>query len=154
MQLLAHAIETLRPRLVRAIAILWSVFCYLVEPDAAFLAVMIAVMLDLATKLVAIAAAQGGLVPAIATGELSSKKAFRGTFIKLVAYFVLGVLSAQVQHVVQTEVAAILSQTLVYGFLFAVESISILENLIAAGLPQLKPLLARLKRVPGHEEMP
>jgi len=140
-----HIIEALRPRLVRILALSWSAFCYLVEPDAAFLAVLTAVMLDLVSKLVAISATKGGFVPAVTTGELSSKKAFRGTFVKLVAYLSLGILSVQVQYVVQTEVAAILSRTLVYGFLFAVESISVLENLVAAGLKELRPLLERLK---------
>jgi len=140
-----HVIEALRPRLVRILALSWSAFCYLVEPDAAFLAVLIAVMLDLVSKLMAISAQKGGFVPAVASGELSSKKAFRGTFVKLIAYFCLGILGAQVQYVVQTEVAAILSRTLIYGFLFAVESISVLENLVAAGLKELSPLLARLR---------
>jgi len=151
MQLIDNIAETLRPRVVRLLGLLWSGFYYLVEPDAAFLAVWIAVMLDLVSKLLAISAQKGGFVVALTTGEISSKKAFRGTFIKLIAYFALGVLCAQVEHVAGTEVVAVLSKTIVYGFLFTVESISILENLIAAGLHNLTPLLSQLRQAKRRE---
>ncbi|MBS3873555.1 MAG: phage holin family protein [Firmicutes bacterium] len=151
MQLFESLRETLRPPTIRLLGLVWSIIYYLVEPDAAFLAVWIAVMLDLVSKLVAISAQKGGFMVALTAGEISSKKAFRGTFIKLVAYFTLGVLCAQVEHVAGTEVVAVMSKTLVYGFLFTVESISILENLVAAGLPNLAPLLAQLRRAARRE---
>jgi len=146
-----NIVASLRPRAVRLLGLVWSGIYYLVEPDAAFLAVWIAVMLDLVSKLVAISAQKGGFVVAVTRGEISSKKAFRGTFIKLVAYFTLGVLCAQVEHVAGAEIIAVLSKTLVYGFLFTVETISILENLIAAGLHNLTPLLAQLRQTVRRE---
>jgi len=136
---------TLQGRLSKALAIAWAVFCYLVEPDAAFIAVMVLVALDFITKLTAISVRRGGLIGAIANGDISSKTAFTGTCVKLVAYFSLGILAVQVRYVALSETAAILSKTVIYGFLFMVEAISILENIVETGLDNLTPVLNRLK---------
>lgn len=136
---------TLQGRLSKALAVAWTVFCYLVEPDAAFMAVMVLVALDFITKITAISVRRGGIVDAVVQGEISSKTAFTGTCVKLIAYFALGVLAVQVRYVALSETAAILSKTVVYGFLFMVEAISILENLVDAGLDNLTPVLNKLK---------
>lgn len=136
---------TLQGKLSKAIAIVWAGFCYLVEPDAAFIAVIILVALDFITKLTAISVKRGGLLGAIMQGEISSKTAFTGTCVKLVAYFSLGVMAVQVRYVALSETAVTLSKTVIYGFLFMVEAISILENLVEAGLQSLTPILHKLK---------
>lgn len=136
----------IRNRVIRMLSLLWAALYYLIEPDAAFLAVLIAVLLDLFTKLISILARHGGLTKAIRNGHLSSKKAFLGTFIKLLAYFALGVLCAQVQYVANLEAASVLSKTVVYGFLFTVEAISIVENLTDAGLTELRRLSDMLRK--------
>lgn len=135
----------LQAKLSKTIAIAWTVFCYLVEPDAAFMSVMVLVALDFITKLTAISVNGGGVIGAVKTGHISSKAAFTGTCVKLIAYFSLGVLAVQVRYVALSETAAILSKTVVYGFLFMVEAISILENVVEAGLDNLTPVLNRLK---------
>ncbi|MBS3984320.1 MAG: phage holin family protein [Selenomonadales bacterium] len=139
-------VDALEQRWVRLLSLLSAGFYYLVEPDAAFLAVLIAVLLDLITKLVSIVVNYGGVTAAMRGGYLSSQKAFTGTFVKLIAYFTLGILAAQVQHIANLEVASALSKTVVFSFLFTVESVSILENLVAAGLTELKVLLETLRK--------
>ena len=136
---------TLAGRLSKMLAVAWAVLCYLIEPDAAFMAVMILVGLDLISKLTALSVKRGGLVDAVRQGDISSKTAFAGTCVKLVAYFSLGVLAVQVRYVALSEVAATLSKTVIYGFLFMVEAISILENLVEAGMYRLAPILDKLK---------
>ncbi len=146
MHLYAAWTEALEQRWVRVLSLLWAGFYYLAEPDAAFLAVLIAVLLDLVTKLVSIVVSSGGVTAAIRGGHLSSQRAFMGTFVKLIAYFSLGILTAQVQHIANLEIASVLSKTVVFSFLFTVEAVSILENLVAAGLTDLKVLLEALRK--------
>lgn len=146
MHLLHTWTEASRNKVVRILSLLWAILCYLIEPDAAFLAVLITVLLDLLTKLISILARHGGLTRAIRNGHLSSKKAFLGTFIKLTAYFTLGVLCSQVKYVANLEIASVLSKTAIYGFLFTVESISIIENLTDAGLTELSKLSDLLRK--------
>jgi len=138
--------DALEQRWVRLLSLLSAGFYYLVEPDAAFLAVLIAVLLDLITKLVSIVVNHGGVTAAIRSGHLSSHKAFTGTLVKLIAYFALGILCVQVQHIANLEIASVLSKTVVFGFLFTVESVSILENLVAAGLTEFGVLLETLRK--------
>ncbi len=145
MHLYATCREAFTQRGLRFISLLWAGFYYLVEPDAAFLAVLIAVLLDLVTKIVSVVVSSGGATAAIRGGHLSSQRVFTGTFVKLVAYLSLGILAAQVQHIADLEVASILSKTVVFSFLFTVESVSILENLVAAGLTDLKVLLRAVR---------
>ena len=137
---------------VRLSALLWAGLCYLLEPDAAFLAVWIAVLVDLLTRLVAIAAQNHGFIRAVKGGHISSKKAFLGSFVKLVAYFSLGVIATQAQYVAYLEVAAVMTKTVIYAFLFTVEVISIMENLLDMGLSGLKPLLVAVKKYHATDE--
>lgn len=132
-------------RLARSLSLAWAVICYLLEPDAAFMAVWIAVIMDLVTKLISLAVPSGGFVPALRQGRISSRQAFSGTFVKLVAYFALGVVATQARYVASSEVASVLARTVVFSFLFTVEAISILENLLALGLGNLEPLLRALR---------
>ena len=138
--------DGLQQRGVRLLSLLSAGFYYLVEPDAAFLAVLIAVLLDFITKLVSIVVNHGGVTAAIRGGYLSSHKAFTGTLVKLIAYFALGILCVQVQYIANLEIASALSKTVVFGFLFTVESVSILENLVAAGLTEFRVLLETLRK--------
>lgn len=138
--------DGLQQRGVRLLSLLSAGFYYLVEPDAAFLAVLIAVLLDFITKLVSIVVNHGGVTAAIRGEYLSSHKAFTGTLVKLIAYFALGILCVQVQYIANLEIASALSKTVVFGFLFTVESVSILENLVAAGLTEFRVLLDTLRK--------
>ena len=143
------ALATLSTRSARLLSLLWGILCYLIEPDAAFMAVWLAVLMDLLTKLVAIAAIKGGFVNAVRDGHITSRQAFLGTFVKLTAYFALGVMATQAKYVATIEVASILARTVVFAFLFTVEAVSILENLLDTGLTQLEPLLRALRKPDG-----
>lgn len=101
--------------------------------------------LDLVTKLAAISLLNGGFVDAVRQGRITSKQAFAGTCIKLVAYLSLGIMAVQVRYVALGDLAVSLSKAVVYGFLFVVEAISILENISLAGLSSIGPILEKLK---------
>jgi phage-related holin len=145
------AVAALNTRLAKVLSLLWALLCYLIEPDAAFMAVWLAVLMDLLTKLVAIAALKGGFVTAIRGGYITSRRAFLGTFVKLCAYFALGVLATQAKYVATVEVASVLARTVVFAFLFTVEAVSIMENLLDMGLTQLEPMLRALKKAGGSQ---
>lgn len=145
------AIAALSTGSARIFTFLWGLVCYLIEPDAAFMAVWLAVLTDLLTKLVAIAAVKGGLITAVKDGHITSRRAFLGTFVKLSSYFALGVMATQAKYVATVEVASVLARTVVFAFLFTVEAVSILENLLPMGLTQLEPLLRALKRADGAQ---
>jgi phage-related holin len=145
------AFESLSTKSAKAFTLLWGLLCYLIEPDAAFMAVWLAVLMDLLTKLVAIAAQKGGLVIAIKDGHITSRRAFLGTFVKLSSYFALGVMATQAKYVATVEVASVLARTVVFAFLFTVEAVSILENLLDTGLTRLEPLLRALNKAGGRQ---
>lgn len=138
--------QALGSRILQLAGLFWSGIFYLLEPDAAFMAVWIAVLMDLLTKLASIAANKGGLVNAVMQGHISSRRAFFGTFVKLTSYFALGVIANQAKYVAQVDVATILARTVVFSFLFTVEAVSILENLLAMGLSELAPLLNAVRK--------
>ncbi len=132
------------------LGLLW----YLVEPTAAFVALWIAVASDLFTRLLAEAVKAGGFLVAIQTGRIRSRKAFTRTAVKIVGYFILAVVAHQSKSVVQIEQISILFSAIIYSFLFLVESISIVENLVDAGLDSLNPLLLRFRRERERLENP
>ncbi len=146
-------LQILRSRLLRYLTLSWAAICYLLEPDAAFMAVIVAVFLDFITKLVSLAVQNQGFLSAVRMGKISSKRALLGTLVKLVAYFSLGVMATQVQYVASLEIAAVLSKTVVYSFLFTVEAISILENAVESGLTHLTPLLSISKKALEKKRM-
>ncbi|MDP3058103.1 MAG: hypothetical protein Q8N36_01400, partial [bacterium] len=55
----------------RHLSLIWAMLCYLIEPDAALVAVLIAVMLDFVSKIMAICVKSGGVLAAVKKGELS-----------------------------------------------------------------------------------
>lgn len=121
---------------------------WVVDPSlsSAFAAVWTLVGLDLLSKLLALAVQSGGIISAIRTGAVRSDIAFRKTFVKILGYFILTAVAGLARFVTQLPLADGAFRSVVYGFLFVVETISITENLVAAGLTQLKPLLLRLER--------
>lgn len=121
-------------------------FCaYLIKPSAAFYALWIAVGLDLLTKIVQLSYGSGGFIKAIQTQRLNSKTMFQKAFVKIIAYFTLTVVAYQSKYIIAIEVVPILFSTIIYSILFLVEVHSIIENLIAAGCDDLKPLLMRFE---------
>ncbi|GBF35480.1 hypothetical protein DCCM_4609 [Desulfocucumis palustris] len=123
-----------------------GVLTYLVAPTAAFYALWIAVVIDLLTRLVALSVKYGGFWQATRQSQISSKKMFHGTAIKIAAYFFMTVLAHQSKYIVEIEAVPVLFSSIIYCLLFLVEVHSIIENLIDAGAEDLKPLLLRFKR--------
>ena len=121
-------------------------FAYLVQPTAAFYALWVAVALDLLTKIVALSYGSGGFFRAIQCQNLNSQTMFRKAFVKILAYFTLTVIAYQSKYIVAIEAVPILFNTIIYSILFLVEVHSIIENLIAAGCEDLKPLLMRFEK--------
>lgn len=120
-------------------------FTYLIQPTAAFYALWIAVGLDMLTKIVALSYGCGGFIAAVRSQRLNSQTMFRKALIKILAYFTLTVVAYQSRYVVAIEAVPILFSTIIYCILFLVEVHSIIENLIAAGCDDLKPLLMRFE---------
>ncbi|MCK9324482.1 MAG: phage holin family protein [Bacteroidales bacterium] len=116
---------------------------YLIQPTAAFYALWVAVGLDLLTKIVALSYGSGGFIRAIKCQNLNSHTMFRKAFVKILAYFTLTVVAYQSKYIIAIEAVPILFSTIIYSILFLVEVHSIIENLIAAGCDDLKPLLMR-----------
>lgn len=138
--------------------LLLGVLTYLVQPTAAFYALWIAVGLDLLTKITALSYGSGGFLKALKTQKLNSHTMFQKAFVKVLAYFTLTVVAYQSKYIVAIEAVPILFSTIIYTILFLVEVHSIIENLIAAGCDDLKPLLMRFekekqKAIEGSEVM-
>lgn len=125
-----------------------GVVWWLIDPTmaSAFTAIWVLVGFDFLTKLVALSAQHGGFVNAIRMGAIRSETAFRRTFVKILGYFILMAVVGMARHLVYLSLPARALEALAYGFLFMVEAISITENLVAAGLTQLAPLLLRFER--------
>jgi len=146
LEAMRHIMEQLANLWCWAGGVLLGVFCYLVEPTAAFYALWIAVLLDLLTKVVALSVSHGGFIAATRARFIRSHTMFCKTAIKIVAYFTLTVLAHQSKAIVDIEAVPILFSSVIYSALFLVEVHSIIENLIGAGADDLKPLLLRLER--------
>lgn len=119
---------------------------YLVAPTAAFYALWIAVFMDLLSRIFAQSSKNGGFWQATKGKHIQSNLMFRGTAIKIVAYFFMTVLAHQSKHIVEIEAVPIVFSTIVYSILFLVEVHSIIENLIDAGAEDLRPLLLRFQK--------
>lgn len=136
-------------RLAQVSAPVSGVLWWLIDPSlaTAFMAIWVAVGLDFVTKLMAIAVVHRGFIRAIRENAIRSDIALGRTAIKIFGYFSLMAVAGLARHLLLP--SRILS-SVIYGFLFMVEAISIAENLVAAGLVQLRPLLGRLKEEQGQ----
>ena len=112
--------------------------CYLVDPGAPLYALWIIVVLDLISRLFAQAKNHGGFYLAATEGHIRSDKMFRGTAVKIVAYFFMCVVAAQAKYVFGYAAAAQLFGSIVYSILFLVELWSMAENFQEAGVETFK----------------
>lgn len=126
--------------------IILGILTYLVEPTAAFYALWIAVAMDLVTRIAAQSVKHGGLIEATRKCQVSSRKMFHGTAIKITSYFFMLVIANQSKYIVEIEAVPIIFSTIIYSILFLVEVHSIIENLIDAGAEDLRPLLLRFQK--------
>lgn len=147
METLDHIFENLvRNHAAHIWGALVGVITYLVEPTAAFVALWIAVAMDLVSRVIAQASKYGGYWKATKNGHIQSKKMLTGTAIKIVAYFFMTVLAYQSKYIVSIDAVPVLFSCIVYGILFWVEVQSIAENFLDAGVEEFRPLLIRIKR--------
>lgn len=122
-----------------------GIITYLVEPSATLYALWIAVALDLISRLFTEAKNHGGLVEAARDGHIKSDKMFRGTAVKITAYFFMCVLAAQAQYIFHYEAPSEMFGTIIYSILFLVEVWSIAENFEEAGVEAFS-FITRLSR--------
>jgi hypothetical protein len=115
-----------------------GVVTYLVQPGAAFYALWVVVACDLVSRILTESVNHGGLFRAIKDGHIRSDKAMQGTFIKILAYFIMCVIAAQATRIIPYETASGLVSNIIYSVLFFVELLSIAENFIEAGIEQFK----------------
>lgn len=114
-----------------------AVISYLMFPDKAFetaaVAVGIAMLCDILTKMYAYSKQAHGFRNAIKTGKIASQTLWEKTKIKLISYLVIGILTGLSYRVVFLEVVGVAFGTTVYAVIFVREFISNLENLRDAG---------------------
>jgi hypothetical protein len=110
---------------------------YVLFPDhafkTAFFAVGAAMLLDIATKYLALSKKGGGFRQATKTRVIDSNALWRGTSIKLVSYLIVFILAGFSYRVTMLTQASIFLATVIYSVIFLREAQSILENLCDAG---------------------
>lgn len=147
---LQHFINRLWADVSPVLAIIWACLCWVMFPDVAYypaaISVAIALTLDIATKLFALAKKNGGYYKAIKNKIILSDTLWRKTNIKLVAYMVIMILAGLSARVTPLAQLGVFVATVVYAFIFVRECQSNVENLIEAGADGLKPLLFWLKK--------
>lgn len=125
-------------------ALLWAGITYVFFPERSFIiwfvATWIAVVLDLFTKWFSIFVNNGGVVNSLKTKAWNSDSMFHKTYIKIVAYLVLQILTGLSMRIGFPHVNNAVA-TVVYSFLFFREFASNIENLIDSGADYLQPLL-------------
>lgn len=150
MQELQHFLSKLWNDVSPLMACIWAGICWVVFPDAAYIpaaiAVGIAVVLDLATKLYALARNNGGYRLAIQKKIILSDTLWRKTSVKLYAYLVIMILAGLSLRVNPLKQFGIAVATVIYAVMFVRETQSNFENLIEAGADNLQPLLFWLKK--------
>lgn len=115
-----------------------GVITYLVQPGAAFCGLWIVVACDLASRILTESVNHGGLIRAVKDGHIRSDKAMQGTFIKIIAYFIMCVIAAQSTRIIPYATASELVANIIYSVLFFVEVLSIAENFIEAGVEEFQ----------------
>lgn len=132
------------------LACFWTLVCWIMFPDAAYIpaaiAVGISIVLDLFTKLYALSVNNGGYKKATEKKVIISDTLWKKTQIKLLAYLTIMILAGLSIRVAPLQQLGIFLATVVYAVIFIRESQSILENLIEAGAEGLRPLLFWLKK--------
>lgn len=140
----SKALTGLRP----IIALFVAGINYVLFPAHAFetaaYAVVVAIVLDIVTKFVALSAQSGGYFKAVKACKIRSQALWHGTRIKIYSYLIVAILVGLSYRVVQLEQISIFSGTAVYVVLFLREFQSIIENLCDTGA-DLKWLLVFVK---------
>lgn len=121
-----------------------TVITYLIMPSKSYvapaIALWVAVLLDIFSRFFANSIKNGGFFVAVKSGKISSETLWRRTVVKVVAYLFLQTMVGLAFYIVPFHSLTQLVATVVYSFLFLREAVSILENLIEAGVEELAPL--------------
>ncbi|MGI5838543.1 MAG: hypothetical protein ACOX8W_02660 [bacterium] len=132
------------------ITLVWAGICWVLFPDAAYVpaavAVGIAVILDLLSKIYALAVTHGGYLQATKSRAICSDVLWNKTKTKLFAYFGTMILAGLALRVAPFALVGKVVSTVVYSIMFIREWQSVTENFIAAGADALHPLLELLRR--------
>ena len=115
-----------------------GVITYLVQPGAPFYGLWIVVACDLISRIITESVNHGGFWVALKEGHIRSDKAMQGTFIKIIAYFIMCVIAFQATKIIPYETASGLVSNIIYSVLFFVETMSIAENFIEAGVQEFQ----------------
>ena len=94
----------------------------------------IAVILDLISRMFAEAKNHGGFFLAVTEGHIKSDAMFKGTAVKITAYFFMCIIAAQGKYVFGYDAAAQFFGSVIYSILFLVEIWSMAENFREAGV--------------------
>ncbi len=145
-ELFCKVYDTVKP----AVALVGAGVTFLLFPTNSyvvmFVAIWIAVALDLFTRWNAIFKKAGGIRKAIHTKAWNSHDMFEKTGDKIKAYLVIEILAGLSVKFVDIPYVSNAVATAVYSFLFFREFTSNIENLIDAGANYLKPMLFWMKK--------
>lgn len=101
-------------------------------------AVLVIMVLDLATKLFSLSRQGGGIRQSIAERKISSRAFARGTFDKLLVFSIMLIICGCAYRLTVISSVAIWFTQLVYTLMFLRDLLSILENLRDAGVGGLR----------------
>lgn len=110
------------------------------------LAVLVIMVLDLATKLFSLSRQGGGLRQSLAEKKISSKAFARGTFDKLLVFGIMLIICGCAYRLTVISDLAVWFTQLVYTLMFLRDLLSILENLRDAGVGGLSIFQKAVKK--------
>ena len=112
-------------------------------------AVLIIMVLDLATKLFSLSRQGGGLRQSLAEKKISSRAFARGTFDKLLVFGIMMIICGCAYRLTIIDAIAVWFTQLVYTLMFLRDLLSILENLRDAGVSGLSIFQKAVKKENG-----
>lgn len=132
-----------------AISAIWGVISSFIFPERTLLtaaaAVLIIMLVDLITKLFALAKRAGGIKKAIKSRTISSHKFSKGTMDKLIVFGIMLVISGCAYRICPIAELATWFTQLIFTLMFLRDVLSIIENLGDAGVSGLGPFKKKIK---------
>lgn len=130
--------------------VLWACVCWVMFPNDSYypaaIAVGIGIVVDLITKLYALAVRNGGYFNATRLRVICSDTLWRKTHVKIISYLAILIMTGLSMRVSFFELLGKGIATVVYSVIFVREFQSVIENSIEAGADWLLPLLHWLRR--------
>ncbi|MFZ5352732.1 MAG: hypothetical protein ACOZCL_08415 [Bacillota bacterium] len=133
-----------------ALVVIWSCICWIMFPNDSYfpaaIAVAIGIVVDLITKLYALAIHNGGYWTATKKRIITSTVLWKKTQVKLISYLAIMIMTGLSLRITSIELLGKGISTVVYSIIFIREFQSVVENAIEAGADWLQPLLFWLKK--------